>query len=60
MAVYYFDSSAAVKKYFVEQGTGWILSLLKPSAKNIVYLAQITGIGCVKIKSYDYDIGSNL
>ena len=32
MSVYYFDSSAAVKKYVAETGTAWVLGLFKPSA----------------------------
>ena len=57
MAVYYFDSSAAVKKYVAEQGTSWILSLVKPSAKNIIYLAQITGVEVVSAISRRYRNG---
>jgi len=57
MAIYYFDSSAAVKKYVAEQGTSWILSLVKPSAKNIIYLAQITGVEVVSAISRRYRNG---
>jgi predicted nucleic acid-binding protein len=48
MPVYYFDSSAAVKKYVSETGTTWISGLFKPSGKNIIYVAQIT---CVEVVS---------
>lgn len=47
MSVYYFDSSAAVKRYVAEKGTAWIVSLFKPSANNIIYIAQITGVEVV-------------
>jgi predicted nucleic acid-binding protein len=47
MPVFYFDSSAAVKRYVAETGTAWVVSLFKPSAKNIIYVAQITGIEVV-------------
>lgn len=47
MSVYFFDSSAAVKRYVAETGTYWVASLFKPSAKNIIYVAQITGVEVV-------------
>lgn len=58
MPIYYFDSSAAVKKYVAEQGTSWILGLVKPPAKNIIYLAQITGVEFVSAISRRYRVGS--
>jgi uncharacterized protein len=58
MAIYYFDSSAAVKKYVVEQGTGWILGLVKPSAKNVIYLSQITGVEVVSALTRRFRGGS--
>lgn len=47
MSVYFFDSSAAVKRYVAETGTAWVIGLFKPSAKNIIYIAQITGVEVV-------------
>lgn len=47
MSVFYLDSSAAVKRYVAETGTAWIIGLLKPSANNIIYIAQITGVEVV-------------
>ena len=47
MPVFYFDSSAAVKRYVSEKGTAWVVSLFKPSAQNIIYIAQITGVEVV-------------
>ncbi len=47
MPIYYFDSSAAVKKYVAESGTSWVLSLFKPSADNVIYIGQITGVEVV-------------
>ena len=47
MPVFYFDSSAAVKRYVAETGTAWVISLFKPSAKNIIYISQITGVEVV-------------
>ncbi len=47
MSLYYFDSSAVVKKYVSETGTEWVLSLFKPSVKNAIYITQITGVEVV-------------
>lgn len=47
MPVFYFDSSAAVKRYVSEKGTVWVISIFKPSAQNIIYIAQITGVEVV-------------
>ncbi len=58
MSVYYFDSSAAVKKYVAETGTAWVLGLFKPSAKNIIYIAQITGVETVSAISRRFREGS--
>lgn len=44
MAVYYFDSSALVKRFAREQGTLFILNLLRPSANNRLYASQITEV----------------
>lgn len=47
MPVFYFDSSAAVKRYVAETGTVWVISLFKPSAQNIIYISQVTGVEVV-------------
>jgi uncharacterized protein len=44
---YFFDSSALVKRYTREMGSGWVLSLLNLSAGNIVYIASITEVEVV-------------
>lgn len=44
MSVYFFDSSALVKRYIIETGSRWIIKLLKPSANNTIFIAQITGV----------------
>jgi predicted nucleic acid-binding protein len=41
MAIYFFDSSAVVKRYVDEGGTRWIQNIADPGAGNIVYLAHI-------------------
>ncbi|NJM52535.1 MAG: type II toxin-antitoxin system VapC family toxin, partial [Blastocatellia bacterium] len=47
MSLYFLDSSAIVKKYVAETGTGWVLNLHKLSAQNVIYVAQITGVEVV-------------
>ena len=47
MAGYFCDSSAIVKRYISETGTGWIIGLLRPAAKNEFAVAQITGVEVV-------------
>lgn len=44
MAVYYFDTSALVKRYVVEQGSPWVQSITDPVAANTIFIAQITGV----------------
>ena len=58
MPIYYFDNSATVKKYVAESGTAWVLSLFKPSANNIIYVAQITGVEVVSAISRRFRGGS--
>ena len=43
MTVYYFDTSALVKRYVLEVGTPWVLHLVDPANANEFYMAQITG-----------------
>ncbi len=38
------DSSAIVKRYVQESGTGWVQRPAHPGAGNLVYLARITGV----------------
>jgi len=58
MPIYYFDSSAAVKKYVAEIGTGWVLTLFKPSANNVIYVSQISGVEVVSAFSRRFRLGS--
>ena len=44
MQTFFFDSSALVKRFAREQGTTFILSLMRPSAKNRLYSARITEV----------------
>ncbi len=42
MAVYFFDSSAIVKRYLSETGTAWVSGITDLATGNKVYLARIT------------------
>ena len=43
MAVYFFDSSAVVKRYVPETGSAWVQSITDPAAGNLLYVVRITG-----------------
>jgi len=42
VAVYFLDSSAVVKRYVQETGTGWIKTIADPAAGHFLYVARIT------------------
>lgn len=44
MMAFYIESSALVKRYAKENGTAFLISLLRPSAKNFLYSAKITEV----------------
>lgn len=43
MAVYYFDTSALVKRYVTEVGSDWVRSIVDPLHGHDIYVAKITG-----------------
>jgi predicted nucleic acid-binding protein len=43
VAVYFFDSSAIVKRYVKETGTGWVFGITNPAKGDSIYIARITG-----------------
>jgi uncharacterized protein len=47
VAVYFFDSSALVKRYAQETGSEWILALTEPAAGHSLYMARITAVEVV-------------
>jgi predicted nucleic acid-binding protein len=47
VASYFLDSSAIVKRYLTEIGSGWIRSLTAPISANNIFLARITGVEVV-------------
>ena len=44
MAVYFFDSSALVKRYVQETGSAWVIGLTDKQAQNPIYIAGITAV----------------
>ena len=44
MSLYFLDSSALVKRYVTETGSGWIRALTDPAARNPLIIARITWI----------------
>lgn len=42
-AVYFFDTSALVKRYVNEVGSGWVRAVTDPAALNDIHVARITG-----------------
>jgi uncharacterized protein len=44
MAAYVLDTSAVVKRYILETGSGWVRSIADPAAANLIFLARITDV----------------
>lgn len=40
MPVYYLDTSALVKRYFAEIGTGWVQSITDPATGNLLFTRE--------------------
>lgn len=47
MEVYFFDSSAIVKRYVIETGSTWVQGVVDPASGNRVYVARITVVEVV-------------
>ena len=47
MNVYFFDSSALVKRYVTEAGTSWVSALIDPSAGNRIFIVRIAAVEVV-------------
>lgn len=43
MAIYFFDSSAIVKRYLNEIGTAWVTNIFDPASDSEIYIARISG-----------------
>jgi predicted nucleic acid-binding protein len=44
VALYFLDTSAAVKRYVQETGTSWIKNLSSPAAGHFLYVVRITDV----------------
>ena len=44
MSLYFFDTSALVKRYTPEKGTFWVRNITAPTAQNDIIIAQITPV----------------
>lgn len=47
MSLYFFDSSALVKRYLTETGTNWVRQVVAPRTGNRIFIAHITPIEMV-------------
>jgi predicted nucleic acid-binding protein len=47
VTVYFFDSSAIVKRYVRETGTAWVINITDLTMDNRIYVARITGVEVV-------------
>ena len=47
MSVYFFDTSALVKRYVVEAGSTWVTQVTDPKSGNRIYITTITGVEVV-------------
>lgn len=43
MAAYYFDTSALIKRYVVEQGTTWVTSITDSATGRDIFMVRVTG-----------------
>jgi uncharacterized protein len=47
MAIYYMDSSGAVKRYIHELGSVWVVSITAPAVGNEIFTVRITSVEVV-------------
>ena len=47
MSYYFFDTSALIKRYVVEQGTLWVQEIASHQTDNVILVAQITRVEIV-------------
>ena len=62
MAVYFLDTSAVVKAYINEKGSGWTQSLISSTSGNRIYISLLTGaevISAITRRAHRGDISSN-
>jgi predicted nucleic acid-binding protein len=51
MAIYFFDTSALVKRYALEDGRKWVQGITDPDASHRIYIGRITGAEVVAAMS---------
>ena len=44
---YFLDSSAVIKRYILETGTGWVLQRADSMSGDVLFVAQITSVGVI-------------
>jgi uncharacterized protein len=44
VAVFFFDTSAIVKRYAIEIGSAWIMSITDPVSRNTIFVSRITDV----------------
>jgi predicted nucleic acid-binding protein len=44
MAIFFFDTSALAKRYFIETGTAWVRSIVAPSSGHVVIVSDLTAV----------------
>lgn len=49
MAAYFIDSSALVKRYVAERGSGWVKASVVPTAGNRIYVSRVTSVEVVLV-----------
>jgi predicted nucleic acid-binding protein len=58
VVLYYFDSSALVKRYIRERGTAWVLDITDPGVGNIIFVARITAVEVIAAITRAVRVGS--
>lgn len=47
MGTYFLDTSAIIKRYILEQGQAWIISLCDPAQGHVLYISQVARVETV-------------
>jgi predicted nucleic acid-binding protein len=47
LALYFFETSALVKRYAQERGTSWVQTITDPQAQHRLYISDITGVEAI-------------
>ena len=59
MPFYFFDTSALVKRYALEDGRKWVQGLTNPATTNRIYIARITGAEVIAAIMQNLRMGHN-